>query len=80
MVPANTPRLVILVTLDFDQRTKFHQGGNSSASVFKRIANAAVRYLMIAPDRPQDMLEADDEDEFDAILEARAKKYGNELL
>lgn len=80
MVPANSPRLVILVTLDFDQRTKFHQGGNSSAPVFKRIANAAVRYLMIAPDRPQDMLEADDEDEFDAILEARAKKYGNELL
>lgn len=80
MIPANDPRLVILVSLDFDQRRRYHQGGNSSAPVFRRIAKAAARYMMIAPDRPQDLIDSEDDDEFDLILEERARKYGNELL
>lgn len=76
IVPASDPRLVILVTLDFDQRTKFHQGGNSSGPVFKRIAMAALRYLMVPPDRPDELLEFADEDEYDKVMEERAAKYG----
>ena len=76
IVPASEPRLVILVTLDFDQRTKFHQGGNSSGPVFKRIAMASLRYLMIPPDRPEELLEFADEDEFDKVMAERAEKYG----
>ena len=73
IVPATDPRLVILVTLDFDAKTKFHQGGNSSGPVFKRVATAALRYLMIDPDRPEELSEADD-DEYDAIMEERARQ------
>ena len=76
IVPASKPRLVILVSLDFDQRTKFHQGGNSAGPVFKRLATAALRYLMIQPDRPEELVEFADEDEFDRIMDERAKKYG----
>ena len=76
IVPASDPRLVILVTLDFDRRTQFHQGGNSAGPVFRRVATAALRYLMIQPDRPDELLEFADEDEFDRIMEERAKKYG----
>ena len=75
IVPASDPRLVVLVTLDFDQRTKFHQGGNSAGPVFKRIATAALRYLMIPPDRPDELIEYTDDDEFDRIMEERAQKY-----
>ena len=77
IVPASDPRLVVLVTLDFDQRTKFHQGGNSAGPVFKRIATAALRYLMIPPDRPDELIEYTDEDEFDRIMEERARKLVN---
>jgi len=66
---------LILVTLDFDQKTKFHQGGNSSGPVFKRIAVGALRYLRIQPDRPDELDAFSDDDEFDRIMEARAKKY-----
>lgn len=76
IVPASDPHLVVLVTLDFDQRTKFHQGGNSAGPVFKRVAMAALRYLMIQPDRPDELVEFSDEDEYDRIMEERAKKYG----
>ena len=76
IVPASSPRLVVLVTLDFDAKTKFHQGGNSAGPVFKRIAIAALRYLMIPPDRPEELVEFYDDDEFDKIMEARAQKYG----
>ena len=70
MVPASDPELVILVTLDFDERQKFHQGGNSSGPVFKRIALASLRYLSIPKDVPDD---ADffDEDEFDKVVDER---------
>ena len=76
IVPASAPRLVVFVTLDFDAKTKFHQGGNSAGPVFKRITTAALRYKMIPPDRPEELEEFTDEDEFDRIMEERAKKYG----
>ena len=71
IVPASDPKLVILTTLDFEQRTQYHQGGNSAAPVFKRIALAAIRYLGVQPDKP-DELDGQDEDEFDKMLEERA--------
>ena len=77
MVPASEPKLVILVTLDFDERRKFHQGGNSSGPVFKRIAIGALRYLMIPPDKPEELTEFDDDDEYDRIMEDRAQKISN---
>jgi hypothetical protein len=46
---------VVLVTLDFDERTRYHQGGNSAGPVFKRIAEAALSYLMVTPDRPEEL-------------------------
>jgi len=73
IVPASEPRLVVLVTLDFDNRTLYHQGGNSAGPVFKRIATAALRYLSIDADRPDEISEFD-EDEFDKITEERARK------
>lgn len=79
IVPAVDPRLVILVTLDFEERRKFHQGGNSSAPIFRRIATAVLRYLMIPPDRPDELVEFDSDDEFDKIMEERAQKIGTEL-
>lgn len=74
IVPATDPRLVVLVTLDFDERTKYHQGGNSAAPVFKRITTGALRYLMVPPDRPDELDEFEDDDEFDKIMEERAIK------
>ena len=76
IVPATDPRLVVLVTLDFDERRKFHQGGNSAAPVFRRIATAALRYLMIPPDKPEELDEFSDDDEFDRIMEERARAAG----
>lgn len=70
IVPASDPRLVILVTLDFDKRTKFHQGGNSSGPVFRRIAASVLRYLCVPPDRP-DELDDCEADEVDKILSER---------
>jgi len=70
IVPATDPKLVILSTLDFEQRAKFHQGGNSAGPVFKRIALAAIRYLGVQPDKPEE-LEDGAEDEFDKILDER---------
>ena len=77
MVPASDPKLVSLVTLDFDEKRKFHQGGNSSGPVFRRIAIGALRYLMIPPDRPEELSDFDDDDEYDRIMEERAQKIGN---
>jgi cell division protein FtsI/penicillin-binding protein 2 len=79
IVPATDPRLVILVTLDFEERRKFHQGGNSSAPIFRRIATAALRYLMIQPDRPDEIDEFDTDDEFDKIMEERARLCDAEM-
>ena len=55
-------RLVILVTLDFDQRTLYHQGGNSSAPIFKRIATSALRYLAVEPDRPDELIDYEEDE------------------
>ena len=74
IVPASEPRLVILVTLDFDTKQKFHQGGNSSGPIFKRIAMSSLRYLMVPPDRPEELEDGDDDDELDRMVDERAKK------
>ena len=71
IVPASEPRIVILASLDFDQKVRFHQGGNSAGPVFKRIALAAVRYLDIAPDRPDELDECELEDEYDRLVGER---------
>ena len=75
IVPASAPRFVVLVTLDFDAKTKFHQGGNSAGPVFRRIATAALRYEMVPPDCPDDMFDGDDEDAYDRVMSEREKKF-----
>lgn len=75
IVPATDPKFVILVTLDFDNRTLYHQGGNSAGPIFKRIATAALRYMMVEPDRPEELEEFGNETEFEKFLEERARKY-----
>lgn len=57
MVPADNPQIVVLVTLDFDQRRQFHQGGNSAAVVWRKLVTDTLRYLMIPPDKPEELEE-----------------------
>lgn len=71
------PRVVILVTLDFDEKRLYHQGGNSAGPVFRRIAKGAMRILEVPPDRPDELLAGDD-DEYDRISEERARKVAEE--
>ena len=71
------PRVVILVSLDFDEKRQFHQGGNSAGPIFKRIAQGTLRYLEVPPDRPAELLEYE-EDEFDRMMEERARKVAEE--
>lgn len=73
------PRIVVLVTLDFEKRAKFHQGGNSAGPIFRRIAKAALRYLEVEPDRPDELMDidVDDEDEIDQIMDERADRISN---
>ena len=78
IVPATDPRLVILVTLDFDEKRKYHQGGNSAAPIFRRIATAALRYLMVPPDKPEEVSEFVDDDEFERIMDERARSGAEE--
>lgn len=54
------PKLVILVTLDFDANRRYHQGGNSSGPVFKQIAQNVLYYLNVEPDRPDELLDIDE--------------------
>lgn len=77
MIPAMDPQLLVLVTLDFDKCTRYHQGGNSAGPVFRRIATAALRYLMVPPDKPEELAEFDDDDEYDRVMDERAAKYQN---
>lgn len=49
--PVTDPRIVVLVALDHP-RTRYF-GGEVAAPVFKRIAEAALHALNVAPDRPQ---------------------------
>lgn len=65
MVPASNPEIVVLVTLDFDEKRLYHQGGNSSGPVFRRIATKTMRYLMVPKDLPDDDVDIYDDDEFD---------------
>ena len=73
IVPASHPEIVVLVTLDFDKKATFHQGGNSAAPIFKRIATAALRYLSIVPDQPEELLESETNDVLDKIMDERAE-------
>ena len=67
------PRFVALVTLDFETREKFHQGGNSAAPIFRRIATQTLRYLGVEPDKPWELVEeAKGDDEFDRMMDDRA--------
>jgi len=52
MVPASEPQLVILVTLDFDEKRKSYRSGDSAGLVFKRIVQIAIPYFGIHPDEP----------------------------
>lgn len=45
------PEVVVLVSLDFNEKRQYHQGGNSAGPVFKRITEKAMRYLEVVPDR-----------------------------
>ena len=69
MVPASDPALVILVTVDHPQPQ--HTGGFVSCPVFNRIATAALRYLEIPPDRPEEVLDEDAKED---------QKKGQELV
>jgi len=73
IVPASAPKLVVLVTLDFDEKRQYHQGGNSSAVIFRRLATAALRYMMVPPDRPDEIDEYEGEDELDRIMDERSQ-------
>ena len=68
------PRIVVLVTLDFDSRAKYHQGGNSAAPVFRLVAMAALRRLEVEPDRPDELVDDFGDGELDAILDERARR------
>lgn len=70
MIPASDPEVVILVTLDFDEKRKFHQGGNSAGPVFRHIAAKTLRYLMVPKDLPDDDDDIYGEDEYDLIQES----------
>lgn len=68
MIPADEPKIVVLVMLDFEQKATYHQGGNSAAPVFKRVALSSIRYLGIEPDRPEELEEAEGPDEYEKML------------
>ena len=53
IVPATSPRLVILVTVDEPQGAIF--GGTVAAPVFQQIARFAMQYLEVPPDNPSDL-------------------------
>lgn len=74
MTPVSDPRIVVLVTLDFSARTKYHQGGNSSGPIFRRIASTVLRYLRVPPDRPEELEEFQSDDEYDRIMTERAAR------
>jgi cell division protein FtsI (penicillin-binding protein 3) len=48
-LPSNDPKLTVLVMLDSPRGPNGHFGGPVSAPIFKRIAEAALRYLGVPP-------------------------------
>ncbi len=72
-------RIVVLVSLDFDKRTRYHQGGNSAAPVFKRLATGALRYLAVEPDRPHELMDDVSDDEFAQLMDERANSLSNRV-
>ena len=50
-VPADRPRLAILVVVD-EPRGAEHYGGTVAAPAFREIAEASLRYMGVAPSRP----------------------------
>ena len=52
------PEVVILVSLDFDTKQLYHQGGNSSAVVFRHLATWVMHHLHVNPDRPGELDES----------------------
>ncbi|HXU63702.1 MAG TPA: penicillin-binding transpeptidase domain-containing protein, partial [Polyangia bacterium] len=50
-VPAEDPRIAIIVVLD-EPQGQLHQGGQVAAPIFKEIAEQALRYLHVAPSTP----------------------------
>ncbi len=71
------PRVVILVTLDFEEKARYHQGGNSAGPIFRRIASCAMRTLGVAPDRP-DSVDEDEDDEYDRLAQDRTRELVEE--
>lgn len=59
IVPADNPAIVVLVSLDFDAHRPFHQGGNSSAVVFRKLTTEALKYLMVPSDKPEEIFDED---------------------
>jgi cell division protein FtsI/penicillin-binding protein 2 len=53
------PKIVVLVSLDFDEKRRYHAGGNTAGPVFKRITEKAMRYLEVVPDRLDELDEED---------------------
>lgn len=70
------PRVVILVSLDFEENTRYHQGGKSAGPIFRRIALGTMRCLEVAPDRPSEI--DDFGDEFDRLFIERTKRAAEE--
>jgi len=56
-VPADRPRLVILVVVDEPKGAQY--GGTVAAPAFKEIAEAALRYLGVAPSMPSRTIDLD---------------------
>ena len=49
LVPATEPRFIIAVMVD-EPGPKYHFGGRVAAPVFNRVAEGALRTLMVTPD------------------------------
>jgi len=52
-VPADRPRLAILVVIDEPKGAQYGYGGSVAAPVFREIAEASLHYLNVAPSIPQ---------------------------
>lgn len=56
--PADAPEICISVVLDEPDKDKGYYGGQTAATVFKRIAEQVASYLKIRPDRPSSFSDA----------------------